>query len=641
MKFKIPEENLHKLDKIIGRINKRAKKLNLPPVDMDVGTPTQMHFPVETESLIPQFITTRVFPITLTGENPILSGWRFLGKLDHLPGTDDNIVLGNEVPEKYHSCPPNCDHCSKERNRAETFILKKIESGEVQQVGTSCLKDFFNSDDPMQHAGFLQFLVRVQDELTDLEEPGLGNGQSHYRDAIEILTVANTYVRSYGFLSASAAEGVGASSTGQLVREALTVKGSYPKNVSDDDRTKAHAVLKWLKSDEFVSSKGNNEYLHNLATLAAAGVAKTKYIAILASAVVAYDRALEKARIRENEVPSDYVGVKGERLPLTEITIAAKITIAGDRFGDKMLYIMRDNEENRLNWFCTGNQIGSVGDKLHITGMVSEHDVYKGQKQTTLKRVVALENKLVEAVKERRDVKVINKLLSDPVNIDHRYSGSPSDGMTALMEACLNGDREVAEILLSKGANPDIKDLHGFTAAHHAAKMAHIGCLETLNDWGADFTFVARRMELVTDLLAHAQEHIAKIMAYPRSIPDRPDLKEMSPSQMYERSDIRIADLGPSKGWIEYIQGARARAEVSNEYFQVPREDIILEETEGKLSVVYGHLQVAQAAELKIPMITAYVIGHQPKAIVELINSQMTDSIEDSPLNSVRSSPRP
>ena len=126
MTFNIPEENLSKLHAVIERINKRAKKLEMETIQVVRGNGSFKTFKVKDDAGNWSDITTMVYPVEVIGQQPILSGWKFLGKLDHLPG--GNVVLGS-VPEQYYNCPPNCDHCNKDRDRSETIVLENLASG--------------------------------------------------------------------------------------------------------------------------------------------------------------------------------------------------------------------------------------------------------------------------------------------------------------------------------------------------------------------------------------------------------------------------------------------------------------------------------------------------------------------------------
>lgn len=510
MTFKVPEENISRLHAVMDRINKRVLKLGFPPIKVQVGEGVRTEVKYRDEHNVEQKMLTKVHEVTVEGEQPRLAGWKFIGKLEHLPGTEDNLVLG-DVPERYHRCPPNCDHCQKTRNRSDTFILQEEESGQFQQIGRSCLKDFFNSDDPMRHAAMLQMIFDAREQLGEMEDYEGGRPSSAtYRDAIDVLTIACTFVRVDGYISAAYGEEHHIVPTGYLVRAVFTSKEKHPE-IIPEDKAKAAAILEWLTSEETRAKRSESGYFHNLCALADSGMINKKHIGLFASAVVGYDRHLADALLKVDERASEYVGKVDERFGPAEVTIAAKILIPGGMYPDKMLYVMRDSDGNRLSWFNSGNEIGAVGDVLHISGTVKDHNVYRDAKQTTLLRVTALENKLFEAVEAQKDVKVIAKLLKDDINLDHFYQRGPSCGMTPLMLACRNGDAGVAELLLKHHASPDLWDRYGNVPAHFAAVHGYTDCLNVLREWGADMTIESTRKETVEAFLKDAQDKLLEV----------------------------------------------------------------------------------------------------------------------------------
>lgn len=85
----------------------------------------------------------------------------------------------------------------------------------------------------------------------------------------------------------------------------------------------------------------------------------------------------------------------------------------------------------------------------------------------------ALENQPLHAAVAAGDAE--SRLASTKLLLD---SGSPvnerqSGGFTALMSAAQNGDRELLEALLARGADPTLRDDEGRSAADHATASGH------------------------------------------------------------------------------------------------------------------------------------------------------------------------
>lgn len=78
-------------------------------------------------------------------------------------------------------------------------------------------------------------------------------------------------------------------------------------------------------------------------------------------------------------------------------------------------------------------------------------------------------------------------------------SKAPSIGLTPLMVAALTGQSDVAELLLAKGAKPNIGNNEGSTALHMAAFFGHVEIVKTLVAKGADLNAQSDRSETPLD----------------------------------------------------------------------------------------------------------------------------------------------
>jgi len=117
------------------------------------------------------------------------------------------------------------------------------------------------------------------------------------------------------------------------------------------------------------------------------------------------DRERAKARSR-------HVGAVGKR-GVFRVTIERTIVIENEyKWGDKLLYLLRDSNGNRLTWFCSGRRLriacspddprgwqvevgkyerrAKDGETLQIRATVKKHDTYDGERQTVLSRVTPL-----------------------------------------------------------------------------------------------------------------------------------------------------------------------------------------------------------------------------------------------------------
>jgi uncharacterized protein len=68
---------------------------------------------------------------------------------------------------------------------------------------------------------------------------------------------------------------------------------------------------------------------------------------------------------------------------------------------------------------------------------------------------------------------------------DRHINITDSDGRTALMHAAINGNCEIANLLIESGADLDLADRMGFTALHYASQSYNYPLAERLLKGGA------------------------------------------------------------------------------------------------------------------------------------------------------------
>ena len=72
------------------------------------------------------------------------------------------------------------------------------------------------------------------------------------------------------------------------------------------------------------------------------------------------------------------------------------------------------------------------------------------------------------------------KLLKNDITAEELSAADPSDGLTPLHHACLEGPMELVRLLLRKGANPSRGDHEGTTALHIAAMLSSYDMIELI-----------------------------------------------------------------------------------------------------------------------------------------------------------------
>lgn len=132
----VPVRMISYLGNKVEEINVAARKLDLPEYTLEIGS-----------SLKEQGRShgSRYVNVTIEGEPPKTpSDHLFLGVLKHDPDGAPNQVYGDVAPltiEQFRDSPgTRCDSCGVKHDRRTSVIVGNVETGEVLQVGGSCMK---------------------------------------------------------------------------------------------------------------------------------------------------------------------------------------------------------------------------------------------------------------------------------------------------------------------------------------------------------------------------------------------------------------------------------------------------------------------------------------------------------------------
>jgi len=415
--FRIPEWNVERLEQAIQKLNKRAEKLGVPPleivnhgeelvpdpeftrnVSLDAFGAPMRKIPYED---IPK---VKVVLISINGEGPKLAGYTFVGALDHivLPGSVVvNTVPGQTVPQEYFDNDPVCDHCGKIRRRNQTFVLKH-EDGHHTQVGRQCIKDFLGHD-PSGIVRLLTAMWKLLESFSDEDnDEWYGRGGGGNRDwqfeHDQVLKATAAIIRTFGWVPRSAADpDTGREATSSIVLDVLIPpydkysrkrKEALMENIEWDeekDQAEAEGAVAWLEEQE-----ANNEYMHNLKAIAKAESVPSRMFGYWCSLVSAYQRAQERLRINlAQKKTNEWVGEEKDKIET--IVKVVGLRYFDGRYGTTTLHRMLDEEGRTLTWFASCKSHMDEGMTYRIKGTIKKLDEYNDWKQTVLTRVKMLE----------------------------------------------------------------------------------------------------------------------------------------------------------------------------------------------------------------------------------------------------------
>ena len=274
MRYSIPEMNMESLEKKLTRIRNKCVKYNCDFTYERIGEhfeeKTFYEYDAETGRAINKWSeVVRMIDIEVDG-TAMVNGWKFAASLEYT--SEGNIISGVEgieIPERYYSCKPWCEHCKTARDRKYSYIVFNEESGEFKQVGKACLRDFTGGLSANDVAMFESFFKECEEAS---EFRGLGGWGVRYFNVREFMeTVAET-IRVYGYFkrdgfnvsTADRAEEIYKEANGmrigkqELARvEDAKARGFNAKNPESVEFAKN--VREWI-----LGNGKNNNYFHNL-----------------------------------------------------------------------------------------------------------------------------------------------------------------------------------------------------------------------------------------------------------------------------------------------------------------------------------------------------------------------------------------
>lgn len=301
------------------------------------------------------------------------NGWTVLAKIEH--GANGNIVTpfggAKSDPEWFHIVP-HCDHCGTNRTRRETYMVRN-ESGDLRQVGKSCLKDYTGIN-PSVSALWAAVRGIVEDDSYIRGEP---SRTDILYPAVTVIAHACDSVRERGYRKSD--------EPGSAKEDVMRRIGEAP---SDTSTKEAEDIASWISGMD-----GGSDFEQNAQSLVRGRYVRIGQIGRLFYLPVSYKRHLERVemereRERENEklLKSVYVGEIGQRVTL--VADKAELLTSWDtQWGTTRLYRFVDGSGNVFVWFSSsGIDADKLSAGLTLKGTVKDHGERDGVKQTVLTR---------------------------------------------------------------------------------------------------------------------------------------------------------------------------------------------------------------------------------------------------------------
>lgn len=344
--------------------------------------------------------TIVVIDTTITGQAPSYDGWEFLAAVDTIETTDGTDFIIRTVPSVDESgldrstlAAGYCAHCKRKRpNRIYTYLVRDTETGEMLQVGKTCIKDFTGWDT-------LPVFISeddIRDELNDFIG-GLGGSRDECTPET-IVAIAWAASRLYGW---SGRFGPGAATAG-IVSDYLYGTTKAAKKVREEISPEMPAAHE--KASEIIPAlldglTDTGDYATNLKTALRGISVSTKHLGIVTSAVIAYERMnstqiREKLKVDHGKPETAYLGAKGDKISITgTVTKALAVDSTFGYYTETSILLIVEAGPTVLKTFTKAAWAFDVdqGDIITVTATVKNHEDYQGTKQTVVNRPKLIE----------------------------------------------------------------------------------------------------------------------------------------------------------------------------------------------------------------------------------------------------------
>lgn len=351
-----------------------------------------------------------VADVTLNRPSIAVGPWRFDaqhevtgsgGVISHFAGNATTCTRPDNM---------TCDHCGKTRARTKVFTVTNSDTGETKQIGGSCIDLFLGVKPEGLWAMSAEVGAEARDEFDDGAFQTAG-GVSNAVDGDELMLATIRQIDEDGgaWVPKSRAD----YSNIATIEKVQSAWGSLvAADPTATERDEIANIRTWVQSLD-----GDSDYSSNLKQAFLAGefgevIVNRKHMALAASAVGSYRRAIErekaadaKARIAERKV-QEYAFPPGEKLKGKNL----ELTVLSSREGQDYGYgapthvTLMDDEGHVFYWKSSRSPGDSVdtpagngmnwwprgGERIRIEGGTVKSnavDDYTGDWQTVLTRV--------------------------------------------------------------------------------------------------------------------------------------------------------------------------------------------------------------------------------------------------------------
>ena len=342
-----------------------------------------------------------------------MNGWEWLASVERTEkGNLINSARDVEVPTKYYTSEPYCEHCQKNVWRKYLYLVRNTETGEIKQVGRGCLKDYTHGMSAEMIAFYQSLFTGLEEAEAEIPSGGMGfYGKVEYYDVEEVTRFMSETIRLFGFVPKGQDDKMStAARAGNFYDVAHGRKHMFFPNydlfyeikaemerIGFDANSpaavkEAKEALAWIAEQD----DSHSSYLHNLKVVCSMGQVRSWHYGILASLIPTWNKSLVREAARKaqenREKVSAHVGKVGERITF-DVESTRIVTSWETDYGMMWLVKFVTTEGNVIMW--RASNINALPDDLELVrrviGTVKDHDEFRDIKQTFVNRCKVVE----------------------------------------------------------------------------------------------------------------------------------------------------------------------------------------------------------------------------------------------------------
>ena len=382
---RIHSSNVQALDRLVADANRRLSRAG---IDERFEYDIRARHDVVTDGLV-----DTSFDIALRRPRIGYAGWALAATVViEEAGTILRTVPGEDLSHWNRPDAHYCDHCTRTQYRTRSYVLRHTDTGEIRQVGSSCLSLFLGVT--LRGLWVLEMFTAAELEEwrlpSDTDEHGPRGPQeaitAHVPTVLRLALVISEHGRR--FVSRRAAADNGSQrATADAVLDALLPRPHAP---ADHRRWAAEMQSEAIQvpQDQVDALRAHadtldGDYGMDMRTLLAGDVVTLRSLPLLVSLVGAQHRAQERAAALAAIAPG-YIGEVGEKVTV-DATVTTVRSVPTD-WGVSELVLFRTTCGHVLKWFTKSAPDIAVGDLVTVAAKVKAHEQYRGVDQTSVVR---------------------------------------------------------------------------------------------------------------------------------------------------------------------------------------------------------------------------------------------------------------